>query len=152
MISHSTKGAFQPEELRALQATFDYITSQSWFPNSVEIQSSLARFLINRFPAEGLDPQKTKQFAENLAQQFQAHRVTEDISGFGNTVMAALPYLRAQARCYMMDGGAADRLVERTLKEAIKRIHSKPRDQNLLDWLRQLLSECRDRHGASVSN
>lgn len=152
MTGHATKGAFQPEELQALQATFDYITSQSWFPNSEEVRSSLARFLINSFPADGIDPQTTKEHAENLAQQFLAYRVTEDISGFGNTVMAALPYLRAQARCYMSDGAAADRLVERTLKDAIERIPLKPRDQSVLDWLRQLLSECRSRHGASISN
>lgn len=73
MTSHPMKGAFQPEELQALQSTFDYITSQSWFPDGEDARSSFARFLINCFPADGLGPQKTKEFAENLAQQFLAY-------------------------------------------------------------------------------
>ncbi len=152
MTSHLIKGAFQPEELQALQTTFDYITSQSWFPDSDDARNSFARFLISSFPAEGFDTEKHKEHAETLAQKFLVYTVTEDISGFDNTVTATLPYLRAQARCYLSDGFAADRLVERTLEEAVDRIPSKPRNQSVLDWLRQLLSECRDHHGPSVSN
>ncbi|MGQ3213033.1 hypothetical protein [Shinella sp.] len=67
MNSHSTKCAYQPDELGSLQAIFNEITGQDWFPRSPEIRESFARYLFSSFPNGDFDPTVHRSVAEEIA-------------------------------------------------------------------------------------
>lgn len=50
MDSHSTKCAYQPDELASLQEIFIEITGQVWFPRSAEIRENFAKYLFRSYP------------------------------------------------------------------------------------------------------
>ncbi|MXN48705.1 hypothetical protein GR138_26250 [Shinella kummerowiae] len=67
MNSHSTKDAYQPHELGSLQAIFNEITIQDWFPRSSEIRESFARYLFVSFPDGNFDPTVHRTVVEEAA-------------------------------------------------------------------------------------
>jgi CheY-like chemotaxis protein len=56
-------------------------------------------------------------------------------------VVSLLPKLRLAARLLLSDERAADRLVERTLRDAIQTVGDRPDDWTVEDWLNGLLRE-----------
>lgn len=67
MDSHSTKCAYQPDELGALQVIFNEVTNQDWFPRSPEIRASFARYLFISFPEGDYDPTVHRSMVEEAA-------------------------------------------------------------------------------------
>jgi hypothetical protein len=72
MNSLPSKGAFQPEELKSLQAIYDHITSQPWFPRCPEARSSFAKYLFETFPGERYNEQRHRSAVEASARMFYA--------------------------------------------------------------------------------
>lgn len=68
------------------------------------------------------------------------------------TVLGAVPQLRLAARLHLGDAGAADRLVELTLEEAIGRARAKPRELPVNVWLGRLMGEVYQREGSKLLN
>ncbi|ATN37709.1 hypothetical protein ACO34A_28500 (plasmid) [Rhizobium sp. ACO-34A] len=66
--------------------------------------------------------------------------------------MGALPLLRLAARIQIGDEKAADRLVELTLRRAMRELRSMPPDCGVRDWLGRLLLDVYDDQGASIMN
>lgn len=64
------KTAFQPEELNALRALFDDITSQPWFDLSGGAKEAFAKYLIETFPAGAFDARKHRSVVEASARMF----------------------------------------------------------------------------------
>lgn len=74
MDSHSTKGVYQPDELGSLQAIFNEITIQDWFPNSPGLRESFGRYLFTSFPDGDFDPTVHRSIVEEAARSIcQAH-------------------------------------------------------------------------------
>jgi len=70
MTSDSKKQAGKPTELPPLQKLCDEITSQSWFPESVEIRESFAKRLRNTFPNGSFDAGRHRSVIEESARRF----------------------------------------------------------------------------------
>jgi len=68
------------------------------------------------------------------------------------TIQSALPALRLTARLLLRDDGAADRLVERTLKYALAHRTDKPASAEVEDWLLELLSKIYREDGSKCSH
>ena len=69
-----------------------------------------------------------------------------------DSVLNALPMLRLAARVQIGDEKAADRLVEETLKRAIREAGTKPADTKVQEWLSQLLMDICTNHGSKLMN
>lgn len=74
------------------------------------------------------------------------------LEGTQDGVLNALPLLRLAARVQVGDEMAADRLVEETLKRAIREAGSKPADSTVQDWLGQLLQDVYKGQGTKLMN
>lgn len=66
--------------------------------------------------------------------------------------MTALPLLRLAARVQIGDVKAADRLVEETLKRAIREAGSQPPDTTVQEWLSRLLLVVFEEQGTKLMN
>lgn len=66
--------------------------------------------------------------------------------------MTALPLLRLAARVQIGDEKAADRLVEETLKRAIREAGSQPPDTTVHEWLSRLLLVVFEEQGTKLMN
>ncbi len=69
-----------------------------------------------------------------------------------DTVFATLPKLRLAARLLMEDASVADRLVERTLEQALASLHTRERHADVEDWLTSLLEDTYRRSGRDLLN
>ena len=67
-------------------------------------------------------------------------------------VVSALPLLRLAARVQIGDEKAADRLVEQTLRRAIREAGSKPADASVQEWLSRLLMDVYEGQGTRLMN
>ncbi|MDP9587813.1 hypothetical protein [Shinella oryzae] len=72
MCSYTHYGAFDPEELGALQSVFDELTAQPWFDASDEARESFARYLFDTFADATFDPAKHRFVVESSARMFYA--------------------------------------------------------------------------------
>lgn len=61
--------AYEPEELTALKATFDEITTQRWFRPTEEAKKGFAKFLLTTYPACQFNRQRDFEKAEAVARQ-----------------------------------------------------------------------------------
>ena len=72
MSSHPLKGAFQPEERKSLQANFDEITSQPWFPKCPKARNSFAKYLFETLPGKTFNAERHRSVVEASARMFYA--------------------------------------------------------------------------------
>lgn len=70
MDSHSTKCAYQPDELGSLQAIFTEVTDQVWFPRSAEIRENFAKYLFSSFPDGDFDAAEHHSSVMEAARRF----------------------------------------------------------------------------------
>lgn len=77
-------------------------------------------------------------FAADGSTRGKSEGTVEDTTG---DVAALLPELRSRARRYLHGRAAADRLVEQTLLAAIELADCKPKDQDTLSWLCEIMDE-----------
>lgn len=73
MNSHPRQGAFQPEELDALQSIYDEITAQSWFPDLPEAREDLAKYLFETFPSPTYDADRHRSDIEASVRLYYAN-------------------------------------------------------------------------------
>ncbi len=101
-------------------------------------------------------PVSSEQLSHALFSQISAPvsvTVYAPASGQGaDDVVNLLPELRHAARLMMQDIGAADRLVERVLEEAIAASPTRLRHVSLSDWLHGMLGELSERDGPTFLN
>lgn len=57
----------QPEELTAVKAVYDDIVSQDWFSKTDEARSSFARYLIETYSIESIEPVRFRTIVESSA-------------------------------------------------------------------------------------
>jgi hypothetical protein len=143
MISHTSQGTFQPHELRHLQAIFDEVVAQPWFPDNPEARDSFARFLFTTFQMVGI-PQ--------CATHYQAPTASNDAAEDDESIETVIPHLRFVARTYIDDKYAADRLVERTLDYALREVDTKSPALPVRQWLVELLRRTHTLDGAFLAN
>ena len=65
-------------------------------------------------------------------------------------VVALLPKLRLTARLLLDDPGAADRLVEHTLEQALEDLDRRPEGSSIADWLNTIMRGIAQLRGASL--
>jgi hypothetical protein len=144
MIGHSTQGSFQPHELRHLQAIFDEVVAQPWFPDDAEARDNFAKFLFATFRAVG--------FPESAFELSEVPRSRDDVAEHDEDIETVIPHLRLVARSCLPDKHAADRLVERTLDYALKEVAAKSPVIPVRQWLVDLLRRTHMSEGALLAN
>jgi hypothetical protein len=72
MCNQTHKGAFDPEELGALQSVFNELTSQPWFDASEDARENFAKYLFDTFAHTTFDPDKHRSVIEASARMFYA--------------------------------------------------------------------------------
>ncbi|WP_411908850.1 hypothetical protein [Mesorhizobium sp. CO1-1-9] len=65
-------------------------------------------------------------------------------------VFTLLPKLRLAARLLLGDVNASDRLVERTLEQAIRDVDCRQLGQSTENWLNEIMRELANTHGANL--
>lgn len=95
-------------------------------------------FLPERFTGVSLlsKPASWRQILKAIHHEFATTNLRDSES-----VLAILPVLRLEARLIVLESNAADRVVERTLSEAVKKIDRRPTDQRLAIWLHDIMME-----------
>lgn len=94
-------------------------------------------------------------FASRLSKPANWHDITKTLvsmpmgTQFNSDIIAMLPKLRLAARVMLQDPGAADRLVERTLEQAIRE-DSWSDDLSVPHWLQMLMTKLLEEDGSSL--
>lgn len=95
-------------------------------------------------------PAQPESVVKTLFEHQEVDRSSPENSG--GSVMTALPLLRLAARVQIGDEKAADRLVEETLKRAIREAGSQPPDTTVQEWLSRLLLVVFEEQGTKLMN
>lgn len=62
---HSTQ--LQPEELSAVKQVYDDIVAEDWFDDSEDARSSFARYLIETYSIDSIEPARFRTIVEGSA-------------------------------------------------------------------------------------
>lgn len=62
---HSTQ--FQPEELKSIKLIYDDIVAQDWFDDCADKRSSFARYLIETYSIDTIEPERFRTIVESSA-------------------------------------------------------------------------------------